>query len=216
MGEKNRSSKQNNTKSVEDIEIEYFSGEEEKPGGKYTVKKEEEEQEEEEKKDEAKAVREKLKKRETENKRLKKEFKKLNEEYLRSIADRENLRKRIEREKKDYFQYALSEILKDLLDVLDNFERALGERTQEDSSSYREGIEMIYKQFQDALKKQGIKPIEIEGNKFDPRIHQAFLTEESDSVQQAEISDVLQQGYMLHERLLRPVLVKVRIPKKKN
>ena len=126
----------------------------------------------------------------------------------------ENLRKRLEREKSEFYQYALSEFLGELLVVLDNFERALESESKGDGKSLRDGIEMIYKQYQNLLTKQGLTPIELKEKKFDPHIHQAFLTEESSDVKEPEISEEIQKGYMLHNRLLRPALVKVRVPKK--
>ena len=141
-------------------------------------------------------------------------MKDLNELILRKMADMENLKKRIERDKTEFYQYALSEFLKELFTVLDNFERALESQDQGNGKSFREGVEMIYKQYQDMLVKFGARPIEIEGKKFDPRLHQAFITEESEDVQEPEVIEELQKGYTLHNRLLRPTLVKVAVPKK--
>jgi molecular chaperone GrpE len=75
---------------------------------------------------------------------------------------------------------------------------------------------MIYKQFQDTLKKHNVTPVETDGKKFDPQVQQAFITEESDSVKEPEVAEVLQQGYKLNERLLRPSLVKVLVKKKEK
>jgi molecular chaperone GrpE len=145
-----------------------------------------------------------------------KEAKKFKEEYLRTAAENENLRKRTDREKSEFYQYALSEIIKDFLAVLDNFERALESGDEKNGKSFREGIELIYRQFMDVLRKQGVTPIEIEKNQFDPRLHQAFASEESADVTEPEVSEILQKGYMIHKRLLRPSLVKVKIPKKEK
>ncbi len=144
------------------------------------------------------------------------EAKKFKEEYLRAAAENENLRKRTEREKSEFYQYALSEIIKDFLTVLDNFERALESDDEKNGESFREGIELIYRQFMDVMKKQGVKPIEIKEKEFDPRLHQAFASEESADVDEPEVSEILQKGYMIHNRLLRPSLVKVKIPKKEG
>jgi molecular chaperone GrpE len=164
--------------------------------------------------DKNKILKDKLNKQDSEIKLLKTENKKLKEEYLRKMAEMENLRKRVEREKGEFYQYALSELLKELFDVLDNFERALETQNKENGRSFREGIEMIYKQYQDLLMKQGVKPIEIKEKKFDPHLHQAFITVESEDVEQPEVVEELQRGYTLHNRLLRPALVKVAVPKK--
>lgn len=168
------------------------------------------------KREQLKALKSRLKKRESDIKNLKKKFEELQEEFLRKAAEMENLRKRLEREKNDYYQYALSEHLKEILSVMDNFERALGSQEQTDEKSLRQGIEMIYKQLQDMLLKWGVKRIEIEANEYDPHLHQAFLTEESDKVKELQIAEELQKGYTIHDRLLRPSLVKVYIPKKEE
>jgi molecular chaperone GrpE len=138
----------------------------------------------------------------------------LKDKYLRALAEMDNLRKRLEREKNDFLQYALGDILKELLFVLDNFERAFKNKDQTDGKSFHQGVELIYKQFVDLLRRQGVTPIDLADKKFDPNLHQALLTEESEGVQDAEISEELQKGYKLHDRLLRPSLVKVVIPKK--
>lgn len=166
------------------------------------------------KRDEAEALKKKLKKSQSDIKKLNKEIDKLKEEYLRQMADKENLRKRLEREKSEFYDYALSELLKELLVVLDNFERALESQDQSNGKSFREGIEMIYKQYRDLLIKQGVTPVESKEKKFDPQFHQAFATEESEEVDEPEVGEELQKGYMLHNRLLRPALVKVIVPKK--
>jgi molecular chaperone GrpE len=163
-----------------------------------------------------KALKNRLKKRENEIKHLKKKFETLQDNFLRKAAEMENLRKRLEREKNDYIQYAMSEHLKELLGVLDNFERALESQDQSEEGSLRKGVEMIYKQLYDLLLKQGVKKIEIEENRYDPHLHQAFLTEESDQVAELQVAEELQKGYTIHDRLLRPSLVKVLIPKKEK
>jgi len=165
--------------------------------------------------DEGKNLKSKLKKRDAEIKQLKKEKEELRDQFLRKLADIENLKKRLEREKADYLQYALNEVLLELLEVLDNFERALGVAEQgADGKTFREGIEMIYRMYQSILLKKGVRPIEIKDGAFDPNLHHAMATEESDQVRGPEVAEVFQKGYMLHNRLLRPSLVKVLIPRK--
>ena len=170
--------------------------------------------EQKEQQDKEKLMRKKLKKKESENKSLKKEVEELKTEYLRQLAEKENLRKRLEREKSEYYDYALSDFIKQLLEVLDNFERAIESEDEGDGKGFKEGVKMIYKQYRDLLIKQGVTPVEIEEKKFDPNLHQAFMTEESDDVKEPEVSEELQRGYKLHNRLLRPSLVKVIVPKK--
>ncbi|MGA2360963.1 MAG: nucleotide exchange factor GrpE [Candidatus Aminicenantales bacterium] len=162
-----------------------------------------------------KHLKEKLKKREAEIKNLKKEAEDLKDQYLRKLADVENLRKRLEREKNDYFQFALSEVLLEFLGILDNFERALQASGRDaDGKTFREGIDLIYRMSMNLLLKRGVRPIEIKDGHFDPALQQAMAVEESAEVQEPRVTEELQKGYMLHNRLLRPSLVKVIIPKK--
>lgn len=163
-----------------------------------------------------KVLKNKIKKKDVEIKHLKKELGKLKAEYLRQLADKENLRKRLDREKSEFYQNALSNILIEFLNVLDNFERALQSDTQDTEESFREGVEMIYKMFMSVVTKQGVHPIDIKNTKFDPRFHQAFATEESDDVSEPMVGEEFQKGYTLNDRLLRPSLVKVIVPKKEK
>ena len=160
-------------------------------------------------------LKEKLRKKEAEAKHLKKELDELKEQYLRKLADVENLRKRFEREKSDYFQYALSELLLELLAISDNFERALQSAPAEaDGKTFRDGVELIHRMLQSLFVKNGVQPIVLKDRAFDPNLHHAMTMEESENVQAPEVAEELQKGYMHHTRLLRPTLVKVRVPKK--
>lgn len=156
------------------------------------------------------------KKYDEEIKKLKEEIQELKQDYMRQIADKENLRKRLEREKSEYYQYALSEFFGELIVVLDNFERSLKSDDQKNLDKFQEGIEMIYKQLLDLLNKYGVKPIEIKDKTFNPHLHQAFMTEESEDIDNPQIGEEFQRGYTLNERLLRPSLVKVMLPKKES
>ncbi len=166
--------------------------------------------------EEDKNLKHKLKKKDSEIKALKKEREEFKDKYLRKLAEMENLRKRFDREKSEYQQYALSDFLRELLVVLDNFERALRSGDQADGKNFREGVEMILRQYLDMLKKKGVAPLEVKDNKFDPMFHQAVMTEESEAVSEPEVVEELQRGYLLHGRLLRPALVKVLVPKKRE
>lgn len=141
---------------------------------------------------------------------LREENQKLRDQFLRSRADFENYRKRVEREKSEYFRYALSDTLREILPALDNFERALGTETaaQED---FRKGVEMIYKQLFDALGRAGLKAIDPVGEPFDPAFHEAIARCETTDAEPHTVFDVLQKGYLLHDRLLRPAMVRVAV-----
>jgi molecular chaperone GrpE len=129
--------------------------------------------------------------------------------YIRAIADFDNFRKRSEREKADYFRYAVGSVLKDILPVLDNFDRALDHAAEGDE--FHKGVLLIYKQLFDVLQKHGMKPIEETGVAFDPNIHEGVIREEDPSVPNHTVVAVLQKGYFIHDRLLRPALVKVAV-----
>lgn len=163
----------------------------------------------------SKSLKDKLRKKEAEVKGLKKELEEFKESYLRKLAEMENLRKRLEREKAEFQQFALSGLLLEILGVADNFERALQTPVSEtDGQTFREGVELILRMFQNLLAKHGVRPIRLEGRAFDPNFHHAMSVEESEAVEEPEIEEELQRGYMHHDRLLRPTLVKVLVPKK--
>lgn len=133
----------------------------------------------------------------------------LKDRLLRTLADFENLRKRTEREKADYFRYAVSGVMRDILPVLDNFDRAL--EHAEEGDDFHKGVLLIYKQLFELLQKHGLKVIEESGVHFDPNIHEAVIREDDESVPSHTVVAVLQKGYFLHERLLRPAMVKVAV-----
>jgi len=160
-------------------------------------------------------LKEKLRKKEAEVKHLKKELDELKEMHLRRLADMENLRKRFEREKAEFQRYALSGLLLELLAVTDNFERALqSSGSDADGKTFREGVELILRMFQSLLAKNGVQPIVLKDRTFDPNFQHAMTVEESDKVEEPEVEEELQKGYLHHDRLLRPTLVKVLVPKK--
>jgi molecular chaperone GrpE len=129
--------------------------------------------------------------------------------YLRTLADWENFRKRSERERADYVRYATAGFLREILPVLDNFERALDHA--EEGDDFHKGVLLIYKQLYDVLQKHGLRAIDESGVRFDPNIHEAVVREEDDSIPSQTVVAVLQKGYFLHDRLLRPALVKVAV-----
>jgi len=129
--------------------------------------------------------------------------------YMRTLADFENFRKRSEREKADFQRYALGSVIRDLLPVLDNFDRAL--EHAEEGDEFHKGVALIYKQLFDVLQRHGLKPITESGVRFDPNFHEAVIREEDPSVLSHTVTAVLQKGYFLHDRLLRPAMVKVAV-----
>jgi molecular chaperone GrpE len=136
------------------------------------------------------------------------------EEYLdgwqRALAEFANYKKRVDREQAQVYQAAAGNIIKRYLDILDDLERALKNRPQDGSGAvWADGIELIYRKFKAVLESEGIKTMETEGQSFDPNLHEAISSEQSDSHESGQIIEVIQQGYLLGERVLRPALVRV-------
>lgn len=131
------------------------------------------------------------------------------DKYLRGLAEGENFRKRLEKDKKDFLEYAVQDLIGELLPVLDNFERALAAAPKTGQDPYGQGVEMIYKQLTEALAKEGLHRIEAKGRTFDPLIHEAVAEEATSAVPDGAIVEELQKGYQLKGRLLRPAAVKV-------
>jgi molecular chaperone GrpE len=129
--------------------------------------------------------------------------------YLRTLADFENFRKRSEREKNDFQRYALAGLIRDLLPVLDNFDRGLDHA--EEGDEFHKGMALIYKQLFDVLQRHGLKPITESGVRFDPNIHEGVVRVEDSSVPSHTVVEVMQKGYFIHDRLIRPAMVKVAV-----
>ena len=140
--------------------------------------------------------------------KLKSERDTLVDRLARLQAEFENARKRSAREQQDFREYALADAVKELLPTLDSFERAL-QTSAGDKTEFRGGVELIYKQLQDALVKLGLRPIPAEGEPFDPHLHQAIEMVDTDDAEDHHVLEELQRGYKLKDRLLRPSMVKV-------
>ena len=122
-------------------------------------------------------------------------------------AEFENARRRASKEQQDFRDYAAAESIKPLLPVLDSFERAL--QVKSEPGDFRSGVELIYKQLQDALAKLGVNVIPAKGQPFDPHVHEAIEMVQTSEVPDHEVMEELQRGYKIKERLLRPAMVKV-------
>ncbi|MGO8935302.1 MAG: nucleotide exchange factor GrpE [Terracidiphilus sp.] len=143
----------------------------------------------------------------SETEKLKAERDALLDRLARLQAEFDNARKRAVREQQEFREFAAADAIKALLPPLDSFERAL--RAGGDSGELRNGIELIYRQFQDALQKIGVQPIAATGQAFDPRIHEAVEMVETSEVPDHYVLDELQRGYKYKDRLLRPAMVRV-------
>jgi molecular chaperone GrpE len=144
----------------------------------------------------------------TELEKLKTERDSLIDRLARLQAEFENARKRTAREQQEFREYAVADALKALLPTLDSFERAL-QTSASDKSEFRGGVELIYKQLQDALVKLGLRPIPAKGEPFDPHLHQAIEMVDTKEAEDHHVLEELQRGYKLKDRLLRPSMVRV-------
>jgi len=142
---------------------------------------------------------------------LHKDLEELKDRHLRKLAEFENHKKRSEKERQDYFKIALAGFVHDFLPVMDNFGRALEHaRGQDLESDFGQGVALIGKQIADLWKRYGLIPIDTTGP-FDPNLHEAVATEETEAVPPGTILEVLQKGYFLNDRLIRPAAVKVAV-----
>ena len=131
----------------------------------------------------------------------------LNVKYLRLMADFQNFKRRTEKEKGDIYAFANEKIISELLNVIDNFERALAAGYKDDS--FCKGMEMILKQLLSVLEKAGASEIAALGEDFDPNFHNAVMTEDSAEYESGKVTEVLQKGYILNNKVIRPSMVKV-------
>jgi molecular chaperone GrpE len=129
--------------------------------------------------------------------------------WMRKAAEFDNYRRRIERERREQADQSVVELLRELLLVVDDFDRALTVDAGEGGAAYRKGVELIHAKLHDLLRKQGVRAIDALGADFDPNIHQAVVHEVSAEHREGEVTDELRKGYMIGDRLLRPAMVKV-------
>lgn len=142
--------------------------------------------------------------------RLEQEIADLRDRSIRTLADFDNYRKRAERERAELRRYAVAEAMRDLLEVVDNLERAAAAGGSADD--LKQGVEMVLRQLLDVLRRHGAVPFESLGEPFDPALHEAVSRQESADASEPRVAAELQKGYRLHERLLRPARVVVAVP----
>jgi molecular chaperone GrpE len=138
----------------------------------------------------------------------------LYDRLLRKQAELDNFRKRTEREKEELSKQATADLIRSLLPALDSFERALKHRDPKIPREYYQGIELIHRDVLDILVRAGLDPLDTKGKLFDPHLHQAVESVESDRHRDQEVVEELQRGYKLRQRLLRPAVVKVAVAPK--
>ncbi len=138
------------------------------------------------------------------------ELDEMRENYLRQVAEFDNYRKRTAKEKEETYHYALAKCITEFLPVMDNFERALNCETADEN--YKKGVEMIYHQLCDMLKKMGVTEIAAEGEPFDPNLHNAVSQKEDPDFGENTVCQVFQKGYAIGERIIRHAMVVVANP----
>ncbi|MFR9708299.1 nucleotide exchange factor GrpE [Paenibacillus sp. MB22_1] len=142
--------------------------------------------------------------------KLRAENEEIQQRLLRAQADFDNFRRRTVKEKEELGKYASAKLITELLPVIDNFERALNTTGDiSDAASYVKGVEMIFRQLEGVLKAEGLTPMEAEGQPFNPEFHQAIMQVESEEHEEGIVVEVVQKGYMLKDKVLRPAMVKV-------
>ena len=127
--------------------------------------------------------------------------------YMRLMADFRNFKKRTEKEKLDIYAYANEKIVARLLEVVNNFERALNHESTD--SAYAEGMRMIFRQLLGVLEDSGLEEIKAHKESFDPNFHNAVMTEDNPEFESGKVTEVLQKGYILNGKVIRPSMVKV-------
>ena len=129
--------------------------------------------------------------------------------YMRLAADFQNFKRRVEKEKKDIYQYANEKIALDIIDVMDNFERALQHNDESEDKKFAEGIDLIYKQLKNVLEKNNILEIKAEGEDFNPNFHNAIMAEDNPDYESGKVIQALQKGYTLNGKVIRASMVRV-------
>lgn len=142
--------------------------------------------------------------------RLRQEIADLRDRSMRTLADFDNFRKRSERERQDLRRYALLDPMREFLTVMDNLDLALSAGGS--AEDLKRGVEMIHRQMAELLRRFGVQEVKAVGQPFDPTVHEAVTREESGDVQLPTVTGELRRGYTLHDRLLRPAMVKVAVP----
>lgn len=141
---------------------------------------------------------------------LKEKIKELEDGRLRQIAEFQNFRNRTEKEKSQMFDMGAKNVIEKILPVVDNFERGLASIPEDEkSSSFAQGMEMIYKQLMTELGNLGVKPIEAKGTEFNPDFHNAVMQVESDELESGMVAEELQKGYTYHDIVVRHSMVSV-------
>ncbi len=176
--------------------------EKERQNGGVEIKINKEEKEEKEKREKARENEE----QKTKSPNIEEEYEKLKNDYLRLLAEFDNYRKRVSKEIEEAKEAAKRSIIKEFLVILDNLEKAI-EMAYKHKDAIIEGIELSIKSFKDMLKKHGVEEINPKKESFDPNLHDALMTQESDELPKNTVIQTVEKGYMLKDKLIRPAKV---------
>jgi len=130
----------------------------------------------------------------------------VDDRLLRLAADFDNYKKRAARERAEYVALANERLVKELIPILDDLDRALNAAEQHEEAQLEEGVRLVYRSLASLLERQGVKEIATDG-KFDPHVHEALLAQPAEDKEQGEVVDVIQKGYTLGDRVVRPARV---------
>jgi molecular chaperone GrpE len=145
----------------------------------------------------------------TEVEALRREAQEMRDLAQRKQAEFENYRRRVERERAELSRHAGFDLVREILPVLDNLERAIQASQSSPEENFRAGVEIIHRQFQEILARLGLSEVESEGKPFDPHVHEAVTRVETDEHPEGVVVEVLQKGYLFGDRLVRPAMVSV-------
>jgi molecular chaperone GrpE len=140
---------------------------------------------------------------------LRRERDEIYDRLLRKTAEFDNYRKRIDKERRDQAEWAAADVIADVLNAVDDFERALAVEAPPEAEAYKAGVELIHRQLGEVLRRRGVTTFDSLGVDFDPHLHQAVAYEETPGAREGEVIGELRKGYRLGDRLLRPALVRV-------
>lgn len=153
-------------------------------------------------------VKEEAAEAETKEEQLQKALDEKNDQFLRLYAEYDNFRKRSQKEKQDIYSSSRADVIKDLLPILDNFDRAAN-NTDGSYEDYKKGIDLIFNQFIEVLTKNGVESYGERGEAFDPNIHNAVMTVEDEELGENQIASVFSKGYKLGDKIIREAVVTV-------
>ena len=162
---------------------------------------------EKEQKEELKEEKQEKKEKKHKDMVPKQDYDELDDRFKRILAEFENFKKRSNKEREGLYNSLLSDIVSSFLPVVDNLEKAVNSNTEDEG--YKQGVELVLKQFKDVLKSKGVEEIETVGKTFDPELHEAVSSIQDENLGEKEVKEVFRKGYKIGERVIRHAMVVV-------